>query len=104
MFFLNKSPTSRHWSVKAKMTMTTKPTEKEYFKSSDLALAAVLFLFFPLEGIDKENPRKALFLFEKDSDGHLDETITDYWRGELKVDPRRYFEALRQIKARLYEN
>ena len=84
--------------------MTTKPTEKEYFQSSDLALAAVLFLSFPLEGINKDNPRKALFLFEKDEDGNLDEMITDYWRGELKVEPRRYFEALRQIKARLYEN
>jgi len=86
------------------MIMTKASTEKEYFKSSDLALAAVLFLFFPLEDIDKQNPRKALFLFEKDTDGRLDETVTDYWRGELKVEPRRYFEALRQIKARLYEN
>jgi hypothetical protein len=32
----------------------------------------------------------------------LDGLIELYWRGELKIEPRSYFSALREIKARLY--
>jgi len=73
--------------------------ENDFYKTADLALAAVIFISYPLESIDRQD-RKAQFLFKKDTG--LDELIANYWRGELKVDPRRYFEALRLIKARLY--
>ncbi len=74
--------------------------ENDFYKTSDLALAAVIFLFYPLEEIDNQNPRKAQFLFKKDA--ALDELIKNYWCGELKVEPQTYFNALRIIKARLY--
>lgn len=84
------------------MTMTKKqiPKENDFYQTADLALAAVVFLFYPLEAIDKQNPRKAQFLFKRDTE--LDELIEKYWRGELKVEPQAYFNALRVIKARLY--
>jgi len=70
------------------------------FGTADLALAAVIFLSHPLEGIDKHNPRKAQFLFKQNDE--LDEVVNGYWRGGLKVEPQAYFNAIRAIKARLY--
>lgn len=76
---------------------------EEYYSTSDLALAAVISLSYPLEAIDKtQNPYKALFLFKRDD--QLDQLIEAYWRGELKVNPQTYFNALKNIKARLYES
>jgi hypothetical protein len=75
--------------------------EKEIYKTADLALATAIFLFYPLEAIDKpSDSKKAYFLFKRESG--LDELIESYWRGELKVEPQAYFNALRVIKARLY--
>ena len=83
------------------MTMTKEILkEKDFYRTADLALATAVFLFYPLEAIDKQNPRKAQFLFKRES--QLDELIESYWRGELKVEPQAYFNALRIIKARLY--
>lgn len=81
--------------------MTTKILkENDFYRTADLALATTVFLFYPLEAIDKQNPRKAQFLFKRNS--QLDELIESYWRGELKVEPQAYFNTLRVIKARLY--
>ena len=75
-------------------------SQNDFYSTSDLALAAVVFLFYPLEAIDNQNPR-ARFLFKREAD--LDKLIEEYWRGELKVEPKAYFNALRTIKSRLYE-
>lgn len=75
---------------------------KDYFRTSDLALTSALSLWYPLEAIDKsENPHKAVFLFKRDE--QLDEIVQSYWKGELKVNPMQYFQALKIIKARFYE-
>jgi hypothetical protein len=76
-------------------------SENTQFRSADLALASALSLFYPLEAIDRENPRKAQFVFRRDAG--LDELIQSYWRRELKVDPQAYFDAMRIIKGRLYD-
>jgi len=73
-----------------------------YYKTSSLALAATISLWYPIEAIDKTNPCKAYFLFKRDE--HLDELIESFWRRELKVDPQAYFDQLKVIKSRLYEN
>ena len=74
--------------------------EKDFYRTADLALATVVSLFYPLEAIDRQNPRKAEFLFKRR--GGLEEIIESYWRGEVKVEPQAYFNALRSIKARFY--
>lgn len=76
-------------------------SEKELWKTADLALATAVSLFFPIEAIERKNDRKAYFLFRREEG--LDELISSYWRGELKISPQEYFNALRVIKARLYE-
>ncbi len=82
--------------------MTTEiQNEKDLYKTTtDLALAAAIYLFYPLETIDRQNPRKSQFIFKQNKG--LDKLIENYWRGKLKVEPQAYFNALRVIKARLY--
>ncbi len=75
--------------------------ERDFYKTADLALASAIFLFYPLEAIDRgPDSRKAYFLFKRSPE--LDEFIESYWKGELKTEPQVYFQALRTIKARLY--
>lgn len=71
------------------------------YSTRDLALAAALSIWFPIEEIDKTNPKRAEFLFERCSS--LDQILETYWRRELKVEPQAYFHQLKIIKSRLYE-
>ena len=73
----------------------------EYYSSSDLGIATTISLFYPIEIIDRTNPHKAQFLFKRCGD--LDQLIKAYWKNELKVDPLGYFNQLRIVKSRLYE-
>ncbi len=73
----------------------------DYYSTSDLSLAAALSLHYPIEAIDRQNPQKAQFLFKRDE--HLNQLIETYWKGELRVNPVAYFNQLKTIKARLYE-
>lgn len=74
---------------------------KEYYETSDLALAAALQLVYePIWEINKTN-RKAVFKFRKTKD--LDKHLDNYWRQTMRVDPLGYFNELKNIKARLYE-
>lgn len=75
--------------------------ENDFIKTGDLSLAGFLFLHYPLEVIERPyGNKKALFVFQKNE--HTDELIASFWRGDELVEPRRYFEALRLIKGRLY--
>ncbi len=73
---------------------------KDFYSSSDLALVVTISLWYPIDTIDRTNPRKATFLFKRDE--NLDELLESYWRRELKVEPQAYFNQLKAIKARLY--
>lgn len=76
---------------------------KDYYSTSDLALASAISLWYPLEALDRnQNSPKVQFLFKRDE--QLDQLIESYWRGDLKVNPQVYFNALKNIKARLYES
>ncbi len=73
---------------------------REFYETADLSIAAVITLYYPIEGIDRQNPQRALFIFKRDE--NLDNLIEAYWKDELKVSPQAYFNQLRTIKARLY--
>lgn len=82
------------------MKMTTEIIKtNDFYQTPDLAIATTISLFYPLEGIDRQT-YKALFIFRRDK--QLDTLIEGYWRGELKVEPQAYFNAMRAIKTRLY--
>ena len=74
--------------------------EKELYQTSDLALATSLSMFFPIEGINRENPRKATFLFKRTNE--TEQLVENYWKGQLRVDPQLFFAQVRSVKARLY--
>ncbi|MSU55308.1 MAG: hypothetical protein EXS46_02090 [Candidatus Taylorbacteria bacterium] len=73
----------------------------DFFSTADLALAAGISLSYHLEAIDKKNLRKAYFLFRRETG--LDKLVQAFWAHELKVDPLLYFNALKEIKTRLYQ-
>lgn len=74
---------------------------KDFYQTTDLACAAALSLFLPIEAIDKTNPRLAYFTFRKSEE--LDRLIEAFWSRQLKVEPRAYFDQLKALKTRLYE-
>jgi len=68
--------------------------------TSDLALATTISLQFPIQDIDRSNPRKAVFVFLRSSE--LEDLVEGYFRNELKISPQTFFNQLRDIKSRLY--
>ena len=77
-----------------------KISEDNTFSTSHLPLAAFLLIHYQIKFIDLTNPKKVVFVFEKDSNF---ETLTDkYWKGESLVDPIRYFQNLKVLKSKIY--
>lgn len=74
---------------------------QDYYKTFDLALVTAISLFLPIEDINKQNPRRTEFIFFRTE--KLDSLIEKYWKKELLVDPRTYFDQLKALKARIYE-
>ncbi len=76
----------------------------EYFSTFDLGLTCALFcLGYELDSIDKTNEgNKAQFLFRRDD--LIEQNISEYWNGRLKLDARSYFDAIRCVKNRLYSS
>ncbi len=72
------------------------------YSTSGLALAAAISLFHSLKSIDKDNPKKVLFIFQKDS--NLDKLIEKYYAGELGIEAQSYFNSLRILKNRIYSD
>lgn len=76
---------------------------KDTFSTFDLALAAAISLYYPLETIDRsQDSRRVLFIFSRNQ--KLSELVDRYWKKELLVEPRQYFDQIKAMKARLYSN
>lgn len=82
--------------------MNSQLSTQNTFSTSDLALATILSLYYPIDSIDRTNPHKALFLFKREEE--LDGLVESYWRKQLQVEPQTYFNQLKVIKSRLYAN
>lgn len=78
-----------------------KITTEQYFKTSDLALAATLSLFIPIESIDRSDSSRVEFKFLTNKT--TEKLINQYWKGELTVEPKQFFNQLRTLKARIYD-
>jgi hypothetical protein len=74
--------------------------ENNFYRISDLALVAVLSLDLPIEKIDRQNPTKVQFLFAESE--QLRRLVDDYWKGQLQVEPKAFFNQLKNIKTRIY--
>lgn len=71
-----------------------------FYCTTDLSLAGALLSYYPLSNLNLENPKKAVFIFKKDK--KFDLAIEKYWHGDLRVDPRQYFNNLKMLKSRIH--
>jgi hypothetical protein len=76
-------------------------SEKDFFRSSDLCLSAVISMDYPVEELDKTYPGKVIFLFRRENG--LDEVVRAFWDGKLQIEPRAYFDAIKSLKTRIYQ-
>ncbi|MBI2063302.1 MAG: hypothetical protein HYT61_03660 [Candidatus Yanofskybacteria bacterium] len=76
--------------------------EKNFYQTSDFCLATVISLSFPIEAVDRQNTRKVQFIFRRNN--VLDKLIEDFWRGEIRIDPQLFYNQLRVMKARIYND
>ncbi len=74
---------------------------KEYF-TRDLGLATSLSLYFPILKINKSNPKKAEFIFIKNDE--VIRLVDCFWQNNLKIDALTFFNQLKIVKTRLYED
>jgi len=74
--------------------------QNKTYSTENLALATAISLWFPLESIDRANPRKVRFEFLQSK--QLDELIESFWKHEVRVEPLEFFNALKALKSRIY--
>jgi hypothetical protein len=75
--------------------------QSEVFTTYDLGVsAALLCLGYKLIRLDRNDPRKALFVFRKDAD--IDGYANQYFSDQLKVKARSFFDSIKALKNKLY--
>ncbi len=73
----------------------------DVYETSDLGLAAALLTYNAvLAKVDKENPKRAVFVFLHSIE--LPSLVELFWAGELEVNALRYFENTKRLKSRIY--
>lgn len=88
-----------------KITMKSKKISigdpSSVFTTYDLGCStALLCADFELLTVEKNDPRKALFVFRKQ--GVIEETANKYFADKLEVKARSYFDHLKALKNKLY--
>lgn len=75
--------------------------EASVFTTYDLGVsAALLCLGYKLIRLDRDDPRKALFVFRKEPD--IDTYANQYFSDQLKVKARSFFDSIKALKNKLY--
>jgi len=73
--------------------------ETKTYQTSDISLAAFLFSSGTnLLDIDRQNPRRCIFVFESPSD----ELLSKWQKGEATVNALAFFNCYQALKARLF--
>ncbi len=69
-----------------------------FYQSSDITIASTLFYhgFIPRVISHKDN-RRALFHFQQNEE--LTGLLDRYWKGDVRVEPRKYSLCVRELKA-----
>ena len=79
--------------------------QNQYFSTTSLSLAAAIQVSSAskLQFVDRtDNSDKAGFVFDRTED--LDRVVQLFWQRQLPLDALTYFEAIKYVKARLYED
>lgn len=73
------------------------------FTTYDLGVSAALLCEnFELSSINKDNPRKALFIFKKTKG--IEEAANKYFYDKLEIKARSFFDHLKALKSQLYSD
>jgi len=71
------------------------------FTTFDLgAAAALVHMGFILLTLDRSNPKKIKFVFQKDK--QIEESIREYWADTLLIGARGFFDTIKMLKNRIY--
>jgi hypothetical protein len=72
-----------------------------YNEVSDLGLAASLSASdFVIVSVDKSNPRRVIFVFEKSNE--LEQAIDLFWANKLMLPASTLLDHMRKLKTRIY--
>jgi hypothetical protein len=72
-----------------------------YFYTYDLGCSSALISAdFELVSLDKANPRKAQFIFQRVAG--IEKAVDNYWADHLKVNAREFFDNIKMLKNRIY--
>ena len=75
--------------------------ENDTFVTQELSLIGALLAWnFPLTTVDKTDPKKVIFVFPNSPE--LQKAIQTFWNDTGVVTPKKYFNALREAKSRIY--
>lgn len=77
------------------------------FTTHDLCLAATLVtLDFNLNELRREEDgKRTLFVFGNNQSSDIEKDVmNDYWNSKVTVEPIKFFQSIRTIKNRLYNN
>lgn len=75
--------------------------ENEFYRTTDLSLSTALCVCgYQIEVMDRSDPSRVVFIFRRNE--FLDDVVRLFLAHELKVDAGTYFNALKNIKTRLY--
>lgn len=89
-----KSPANKEWHIPL-------DDPSVVFTTYDLGVStALLCAGFELLSVEKSNPRKALFVFRKETG--IEEITDKYFSDRLEVKARSYFDHLKALKNKLY--
>lgn len=73
------------------------------YKTYDLGVSAALLCEdFELFSVERENPRKAQFVFKREDE--IEEIADSYFSNRLEVRARSYFDQLKALKNKLYSD
>lgn len=73
---------------------------EDHFRTSDLPLASTLLaLGFKLRTIDRSDSRRYQFCFEQSDE--IEEVNCDYWRGDLRIEPKLLLLHQKSLKSRI---
>lgn len=73
------------------------------FYTYDMGVSAALVTAgFELVSMDKENPRKVLFIFKRKAD--IEDVVDRYWTDRLEVKSRTFFDNMKMLKNRIHSD
>jgi hypothetical protein len=71
------------------------------YKTNDFALSAsLLAMNFKVQKLEKLGSGRVVFYFENSN--NLLEAVDDYWQDKLAINPKTFFNAQKELKARMY--